>query len=100
MIRCVRCGKSCQTTKSQNPEARPFRYAHKGLCANCAVTQFLLSEKMEPIRTRLLRNGIEVLRNPAIQAQFARILATGGSELSAERIDWDVVIKNWDLPSG
>ena len=53
---------------------------------------------MEPVRMGVLRNGVEVLKNPTIQKQFAEILQAGGSELLAENIDWETVINQWDLP--
>ncbi len=95
---CVRCGKPCQPSESKHPGARPFRLAEKGLCENCVVTQFLLSDDVEPLRDGILRNGIQVLEIPEIQEQFAAMLKVGGSELPAERIDWDVVIEQWNLP--
>ena len=97
-LSCVRCGRLCQSGESGNPEARPFRRAQEGLCENCVVVQFLLCDDLEPLRIGLLRNGIEVLKNPAIQKQFAKILEVGGSELPMDRIDWDMVINQWDLP--
>ena len=97
-IPCVRCGKMCRPAESNNPNARPFRKAKKGLCENCVVTQFLLCDDLEVLRIGLLRNGIEVLKNPNIQNQFSQILKVGRSELLAENIDWDTVIEQWDLP--
>jgi len=84
---CARCGKSCTQGTPKNRKARPFRRAKKGLCENCVVTQFLLCDDLEALRGGLLTNGIEVLKAPAIQTQFAKILDAGGSELS-----------QWDLP--
>lgn len=95
---CVRCGKPCQPGENKNPEARPFRLSEKGLCANCVVTQFMLCDDLEPFRIGLLRNGIEVLKSPAIQKQFTKILEVGGSELITEEIDWNMIIDQWDLP--
>lgn len=95
---CVRCGKRCQAGKNKNPDARPFREAEKGLCVNCAVTSFLLCDDLEWVRISLEKNGVKILKIPAIQAQFADILAIGSSELSFELIDWDTVINQWDLP--
>lgn len=95
---CVRCGRPCKPGESTNPEARPFRRAQKGLCENCAVTQFLLCDDLEAMRMGLLRNGIEVLKTPNIQEQFGKMLEVGQSELAVEQIDWDTVIAQWDLP--
>ena len=95
---CVRCGKPCLPGENENPEARPFRRAKQGLCGNCAVTQFFLCSELEPLRNGILRNGIDVLRVPAIQEQFREILMVGKSELLSDEIDWDTVISNWELP--
>lgn len=95
---CVRCGRTCQPGESKNPNARPFKRTKKGLCENCVVTQFLLCDDLESVRIGLLRNGIEVLKIPAIQKQFAEILRVGMSELPADDIDWNIVINQWNLP--
>lgn len=96
--KCVRCGRPCQPGKAENPKARPFRRAKAGLCPDCAVTHFLLSPDLEALRISLLREGIETLKHPAIQAQFAEILRVGGSEMSPEEIDWDRVVDKWNMP--
>lgn len=95
---CIRCNQPCRPGKNINPEARPFRLAQRGLCENCVVTQFLLSDDVEPLRNGILRNGIEVLRTLAVQEQFAAILKVGDSELLAEQIDWNTVVEQWDIP--
>lgn len=95
---CIRCGRPCRPGQSQNPEARPFKRAEQGLCADCAVTEFLTCPDVEPLTQGILRNGIEILRNPNIQKQFGEILKVGKSDLQADEINWDVVIFNWDLP--
>ena len=96
--KCVRCGRSCQPGENKDPEARPFKLAEKGLCENCVVTHFLLCDDCEPLRLALLRNGIGILKIPAIQKQFAEILRVGHSELPIDQINWDIVIDQWDLP--
>ena len=94
---CIRCGRPCQPGENKNPKARPFKRARKGLCENCVVTQFLLCDDLESVRIGLLKNGIEVLKIPAIQKQFAEMLKVGGSELPADDIDWEIVVNQWDL---
>lgn len=93
---CVRCGNRCRTAKSQNPEARPFKWALQGLCADCAVTQFLLS--IEILRLGIERYGPEVLMNPGIQDQFVNVMCSGKSEMSPDEINWKRVIVNWNEP--
>jgi len=97
-LKCVRCGRICQSGETNNPDARPFRRARSGLCPDCAVTNFLLCPELEALRIGLLREGIKTLKNPNIQAQFAEILRVGGSEMNPDEIDWDNVIAQWNLP--
>ena len=97
-MNCVRCHRPCQSGNSTDPEARPFRLAKKGLCPDCVVTHFLLCRDCESLRIGLLIIGIEMLRDPAIQKQFAKILKAGRSELPIDEINWDTVIEQWDLP--
>lgn len=98
MENCIRCGRQCRPGQSQNPQARPFKRAQQGLCADCVVTEFLLSDDVEALREGILRNGIEVLRNPNIQKVFSGMLLVGKSDLQSDEINWDRVITNWDLP--
>jgi len=57
-----------------------------------------LCPELEALRIGLLREGIQTLRHPTIQAQFAEILRVGGSEMNPDEIDWDNVIGQWNLP--
>ncbi len=93
---CVRCGNKCRTAKSQNPEARPFKWAFHGLCADCAVTQFLLS--VEILRLVIEKCGIDILLNPLIQNQFVKIMCAGKSEMLPDEINWRRVTFNWSKP--
>ena len=96
MTSCGRCGKPCKQGENKNLKAKPFRRAKEGYCPNCAVTQFLLS--IETLRDGLVKNGLELLRNPVVQKQFSQLLRIGKSELPAKEINWDIVINQWDLP--
>jgi len=95
MPNCQRCGRECQVGVG-NPEARLLRKAQKGLCANCAVTAFLLDT--EPIVGILKRGNPLMLLNPMVQEQFGNILISGNSDASLREIDWDVVVSQWGLP--
>ena len=92
---CLRCGKLCRPAKSENPDARPFRKALRGLCPDCVTTNFLLS--VEPIKDAIVKNGLGILQNPIMQKQFALVLEAGGSELQIEEINWNRVIENWEM---
>jgi NMD protein affecting ribosome stability and mRNA decay len=93
---CVRCGSQCRPAVSQDTEARPFKWALHGLCADCAVTQFLLS--MEILRLEIEKCGIDILLNPLIQNQFVKIMHTGKSEMLPDEINWRRVVVNWNEP--
>ena len=93
---CVRCGSQCRPAVSQNPDARLFKRTSQGLCADCAVTQFLLS--VEILRLGIERYGLEVLMNPGIQDQFVNVMRSGRSEMSPDEINWKRVIVNWNEP--
>lgn len=93
---CARCGDICRSAKSQNPDARVFKHAEKGLCANCVVTQFLLS--VETLRLGIEKNGINVLLNPMIQKQFESVMYSGGSEMLPDEINWNLIVRRWKDP--
>lgn len=92
---CRRCGKTCQSGTG-NPNARIFRRANKGLCADCAITQFLKST--ESLSWAMEKIGAKALYNPDIQRQIAAIMTAGNSDASPGEINWQRVIELWDLP--
>jgi hypothetical protein len=92
---CQRCGKICQGGVG-NPEARLLKRASSGLCVNCVITQFL--KTTEPLSIVLNQVGVKAFYNPDVQAQISQLLKVGHSDASLYEIDWQVVIKNWDLP--
>jgi transcriptional regulator with XRE-family HTH domain len=42
--------------------------------------------------------NVTVELNPVIQAQFAKLFEVGQSDASVGEIDWESVVRNWDLP--
>jgi len=81
----------------------------KGLCVNCAVTQFFKDEKYGVSLEQVLRGSDELdgtpgkeisksLLLPHIQKQFTEILRVGHAQVTPEEIDWLEVVANWDLP--
>jgi hypothetical protein len=106
-VNCLRCGQLCRPGKPDPTKRALRRTEHGGLCPNCAVTELLLG--IEPIRQTIMgspaRGGIVpalpgkgpgVLRLPHIREQIGRVLAF--TQLEPTEIDWDTIIKNWDLP--
>lgn len=92
--KCKRCGKPCRGGGG-NPEARLLKRAEKGLCADCALTEFL--KKTEPLSHILKEIGVELLREKHIKAQIANLLIVGHSDASIGEIDIERVIANWSL---
>jgi hypothetical protein len=92
---CKRCGFGPLQAADGNPDARLLRHAREGLCASCAITQVI---KATPMVLGIERNGVEILRDPRVQAQFARLLDVGRADASPDEIDWERVITNWELP--
>ena len=96
---CQRCGRLCRPGAG-NPDSRPFRRASKGLCANCAITEFL--KTTEPLASMFDgtwgNSSKEVLLAPHMQEQVGRIMVAGHCDANLEEIDWPTVVKQWDLP--
>lgn len=66
------------------------------MCAACIVCYFFQDES--GIGFALPPNfDPEGLKLPHIQAQFARVLLVGESELPADRINWGDVIRKWHI---
>lgn len=96
ITKCTRCGRQCIPGKSLNPEARPFKGAMEGLCADCVVTSFLQSD--EVLQQAIVKTKKAVLLLPFAQEQFFKLMKVGRSELSSDEINWEVVVDQWDLP--
>ena len=96
-IHCVRCGVPCQIEGPGNPDAKMLRRATvPGMCVNCAVHDWLRNSY--PINMMLARAGPVNLQYTHIQEQFAGIMKVGMADAMPDEIDWDLIIKNWDLP--
>ena len=98
MPNCIRCEKPCRASGNTNPKARLLkRTSTIGLCANCAVTEFLLS--LEPIRHGIEKNGVDAtLKNANVRKQFEGVMKAGLADMKSEEIDWETIIRNWALP--
>jgi hypothetical protein len=102
IVECVRCHAPCRVASARNVHGRPFQYGNgdgKGFCANCAVTEFLISPEIDI--SYLLPEGTDIrkaLRAPHIQELFGQMLKVGMADLKDAEINWNAVIENWDLP--
>jgi len=98
---CTRCGKPCRIATTRNAEARPIRKASRaeaksGMCANCALTNFIQST--ESLMLGITLRGPESLLDPRIQAGFTQLLQVGGADVDLAYIDWQWIVENWHLP--
>lgn len=97
VVHCSRCAGRCIVAPTRNENARLMRHGNEtGWCAMCGITNFL--QNCAVVSELLKQQGAECLRLPHVQAQMARVLLAGGSDIRPEQIDWDEVIANWNLP--
>lgn len=94
---CDRCGRPLQLTPSTNPMPQLRRAsAPKGVCPDCAITQFLYNTY--PPNMQIDEAGPELLLKPGIPQVFAQFLKAVGCDLTVEEINWQRVVDNWYLP--
>jgi len=97
IVNCPRCGVPCRASSAGHDDARLLRRAPKGFCANCAVTEFLMS--VETIRDGIERRGVgQALSNLAVREGFTQLMKIGHADMRPEEIDWEKIIDNWQLP--
>lgn len=96
-VRCERCGARCLVEPPQESKAKMLRRSKKkGLCVNCAVTDWF--RNTYPINMQLAEYGPGILAHPHIRELFADIMRTAGADAKPEEINWNLVNENWDLP--
>ena len=96
-IECKRCGARCEIAGPPGEKARMMRFAQgPGLCANCAVHDWL--RNTYPPNILLAQSGPQVLLLPYIQEQFAGIMRIGSADAKPDEIDWQRIVDNWELP--
>lgn len=96
---CERCGVRCRVGAVEPSKAKMLRRSTKpkGMCNNCAVTEFLANTYPPNMLIEESPHGAAILLFPQIQEQFAAIMA-GRSDMKPEEINWQIVVDNWDLP--
>lgn len=102
---CLRCHTPCQTGTPDTTK-RAIRVAEKaGLCANCMITQFLLS--VEPIRAIIEGTPRHPGKGPEIflDAEWSKNVLgpvmkslLAHTQMPEDAIDWIEVVSNWGLP--
>lgn len=98
IVNCERCKTRCKVDTLRNSKAKMLRRSiePKGLCANCAVHDWL--RNTYPPNILLAQSGPEVLLHPHIQKQFIGIMRVGFADAKPDEIDWQRIVDNWDLP--
>ncbi len=93
---CERCGETCKVAEHRDENAKMLRHADKpkGLCANCAVTQWFIVMGLAEMHPSLPK----ALELPHVQKQFAAVMASGGADMKPEEINWTKVVEHWTLP--
>lgn len=109
---CLRCNTPCQTGTPDPAKRAIVVSATKGMCANCMITQFLLS--IAPIRDTIEGTpargdivpdregrGPEIFLNEPWRDKTLRPIlqaVLGHTQLPEDAIDWIEVVGNWGLP--
>ena len=103
-VACQRCAKPCVVAATRNTAAKMAVEANgSGVCAECIVTGMLKGITGADGRDAHRAGWFaaftaEGLRLPHIQEQVVAVVRASGSSLPADRLDFDEIIANWDLP--
>lgn len=99
-IRCPRCARPMQVAARRTEEARLLRHAAepRGYCVDCAVTEFLKNTYPVNMIVEESEHGASMLLSSHVQEQFAEIMRAGLADAVPDEIDWERVVRNWDLP--
>lgn len=98
IVNCERCGAHCRVDALRSSDAKMLRRSKepKGLCINCAVSDWL--RNTYPPNILLAQSGPKVLLFPHIQEQFAEIMKVGFADAKPDEIVWQRIVDNWELP--
>lgn len=93
---CCRCAVPLRVATITPSTADMLRRATapKGQCVNCAVREWFYVNRdaiVQPFEPH------ELLWEP-VQVQYARIMQVGRADASPAEIDWEKVVRDWDLP--
>lgn len=97
IVHCPRCGLPCRLHPPENEDARLLKKTadiSNGLCPNCAVTSWFMASPL----WEMVRDKPEALLLPHFQAQFAELMQAGNADMKPGEINWQEVVRNWNLP--
>lgn len=94
---CGRCQIPLKVATQRDPQATMLRLATepKGLCANCAVTEWLIVANRSGMIPEI--EPQHFLAVP-VQEQFARLMRTAHADMNPAEINWKWVVDHWHLP--
>jgi hypothetical protein len=102
---CQRCAKPLVIAPTRKTDAKMAVEADSpnGVCAECIVTGMVKGLTGTDGRDNRKAAAFptftaESLRLPHVQAQIVAVVKASGSNLPADRLDFDEIIANWDLP--
>lgn len=96
---CERCGVRCRVGATKPSTAKMLRRAAKpkGVCNNCAVSEWLANTYPVNMIIEESQHGPAVLLFQPIQEQFTAIMK-GNSDMEPGEINWQTIVNNWSLP--
>jgi hypothetical protein len=104
-VACERCAKPCQVAPTRKTDAKMAIEADgpRGVCPECIVTGMIKgltgADGRDDRRAAYFpKFTAESLRLDHIQKQIVAVVRASGSNLPADRLDFDEIIANWDLP--
>jgi hypothetical protein len=98
VAKCSRCGVPVKVATARRADAEILRLSKTtdGVCANCAVTQFLYNTY--PANSIIDERGPEMLLSPGIGEAFISSGLMDRADMDIREVDWKAVVANWDLP--
>lgn len=95
---CLRCGKPLVCAPSS--DGQPIhRIEKEGWCPECATTAWLKDFECSGMMGALISGyGPSCMLAPHIREGFASLFTIGKAPIPAEEVDWEQLVRNWDLP--
>ena len=106
LCQCDRCGVPLRFRKRKgNADAQPIRVADRpeGLCATCALRVWFELDDRGAIVSEIVMRDLggdpgKAFKLPHVQEQVKRMMEAGKSDARVEEIDFDKLVREWDLP--
>lgn len=98
VAKCSRCGVAVKVASHRRSNAEILRLSKTttGVCANCAVTEFLYNTY--PANSIIDERGPEMLLHPQVGEAFVQSGLMGRADMDIREVNWQTVVANWYLP--